>query len=450
MGSWVAHSNSFYLTLTSDSNPDLYTDNKTSSFRVQLNDRLELEPEQWQVGLVSIYYPYDINTLGKESFIKIRYGFEVFNLTMPDWHCETVETLIQFMSDLVNNALFTHYKIFQKRLHAEKHGSVDAFNEPKPIINFSLDSLKRLKISTRTSILDIAFSSRMLQTLGLLNSPQFSIEKFDLRTKILDGFRNEGDSLYHQTFIINSLLQHLLNLENEFSNTHGKHANSIESANLQLITELHTQFLQRLNMTAQSYLLKLRYADVRQSNFSDLNAPISADWPKNTSFEKFITPQELKECQRKYGSSIQISPSDSEDYSDQYYTSKVNHEVLFHCIIKKLFDELLTWQNFTSDMAGVSNPYDLLYVYTDIIKPEPFNNLMTRVLALFKTEGVSPLLTEYTAKVIQYKQLDRADITNLKIIILGSDGVPVPFLRGPLVLTLHFVRSNKTRSLTYF
>ena len=61
----------FYMHLPSNSNPNLYKDNKTSSFKVQLSQRLELRG-QWQVALIELHYPNTLHHVQEGSnWIKI-------------------------------------------------------------------------------------------------------------------------------------------------------------------------------------------------------------------------------------------------------------------------------------------------------------------------------------------------------------------------------------------
>lgn len=62
---------SFYMTLPSNSSPDLYADNMTSSFKVQLAQRMELRGD-WCVALMEVQYPNTLPpVLEHESWIKV-------------------------------------------------------------------------------------------------------------------------------------------------------------------------------------------------------------------------------------------------------------------------------------------------------------------------------------------------------------------------------------------
>jgi hypothetical protein len=94
-----------------------------------------------------------------------------------------------------------------------------------------------------------------------------------------------------------------------------------------------------------------------------------------------------------------------------------------------------------ANQPAVMNPFELMYIYSDIVKPEPFDNMLVAMLEIIKTEGTQGNLTQYRASSnIQYKTLDRPNISNIRILIASDQAQPIPFMRGPLVITLHFRR----------
>ena len=47
----------FYITLPSDSSAYYFPTNTIDDFKTKLATRIELQLEEWEVGLVEIYYP---------------------------------------------------------------------------------------------------------------------------------------------------------------------------------------------------------------------------------------------------------------------------------------------------------------------------------------------------------------------------------------------------------
>jgi len=122
------------------------------------------------------------------------------------------------------------------------------------------------------------------------------------------------------------------------------------------------------------------------------------------------------------------------------------------CLTAYLFERYLPhfsiYSGFLySKVPAIINPYELMYIYSDIVKPEPFNNLMSPLLEIIRTEGNPGMISQYRANGnIQYKRLERfRTLTLIKILIASDLGQPIPFLRGPAVLTLHFRRNPLRR-----
>lgn len=69
----------FYAFLPSNASPDVYPDNKTSSFKIELSKRMELHGH-WQAALIEFHYP---NTIGhilageNEITIKTKYMVDI-------------------------------------------------------------------------------------------------------------------------------------------------------------------------------------------------------------------------------------------------------------------------------------------------------------------------------------------------------------------------------------
>lgn len=99
----------------------------------------------------------------------------------------------------------------------------------------------------------------------------------------------------------------------------------------------------------------------------------------------------------------------------------------------------------TASRPALINPYEVIYIYGDFIKPEPFNDVMAPLLAIVRTEGTPGNMTQYKPSGnLQYKRLQRANIGTMKINIASDLGTPVPFLSEPSVVELHFRRRQRS------
>lgn len=158
----------FPLILTSDGSLDVYPENKTSRFQIFLSEPLELDGDDWEVGLMGINYPYSWTNLGPSAnvYMKLFAGAEggVKEVHFPDWQCTSMEEVVGFLT---------------RRM---KESDV-------PGLWFGLDELGRLKLESTFIDVDVGFSDNMLRLLGIAahTAARFmQIEAFDRRQKYRD------------------------------------------------------------------------------------------------------------------------------------------------------------------------------------------------------------------------------------------------------------------------
>ena len=64
----------FYLTLLSDSSLNTFVDNKQSSFTVRLDHPIQIDKDNWEVGLVEIITPSEVkNVTDENNFFFLRF-----------------------------------------------------------------------------------------------------------------------------------------------------------------------------------------------------------------------------------------------------------------------------------------------------------------------------------------------------------------------------------------
>ena len=59
--------NNFYLTLLSDSSLSTFSKNTQCHFKVKLDHSIQIEKDNWEVGLVEIITPTEVNNITKEN-----------------------------------------------------------------------------------------------------------------------------------------------------------------------------------------------------------------------------------------------------------------------------------------------------------------------------------------------------------------------------------------------
>ena len=59
--------NNFYLTLLSDSSLSTFSKNTQCDFKVKLDHSIQIEKDNWEVGLVEVITPTEVNNITKEN-----------------------------------------------------------------------------------------------------------------------------------------------------------------------------------------------------------------------------------------------------------------------------------------------------------------------------------------------------------------------------------------------
>ena len=66
--------NNFYLTLLSDSSLSTFSKNTQCDFKVKLDHCIQIEKDNWEVGLVEVITPTEVNNITKENnYVIIRF-----------------------------------------------------------------------------------------------------------------------------------------------------------------------------------------------------------------------------------------------------------------------------------------------------------------------------------------------------------------------------------------
>lgn len=98
----------FYITLPSNSSEAVYGKQPMSSYKTYLAKQLELDVDDWEVGLAEIIYPHTWYNLIDATFsIKVLVNSEWvwLDLNVPDALYETPKDLVQTIQDEVNKAM---------------------------------------------------------------------------------------------------------------------------------------------------------------------------------------------------------------------------------------------------------------------------------------------------------------------------------------------------------
>lgn len=485
MSSWEPGRSDFYVTITSTSNPSLFEDNHPAEFQVQLNQNIILDPEEWEVALAGIHYVHDFQNIGENTFLKIRHRREVYTLNLPQWYCKKLDDLAKYLTERINNFLKELYETKRKETSNSKkfsissevshqfHGSVVREENPEytselgvqeprknveslftrkyqwsavscPQVEIKMDSLDRVHISCDKTDFDIAFSDALLDILGLIDEPDFTLESFDARTLFWDLIEEETkeqiavddiNKFHFGRTEVHSAHRSIFNPQakllgcNSLADLRAKTATSLSLMNNSLLK----RFLLRFDIEGKIYSLQGVPLDY-----------LAKTWPAGNEAEKYLNAKEYRNFIVE-SESVAVDIEEAEkSFKNERGGFSLNHNTLFAAfILKKILFGSLSNNVFISKIPGRINPHEILYIYTDLIKADPFNEMMSRILISFQTKGNNGERATFFPNPRQYKMLDKTDISNIKILIAGDRGERVPFQRGPSNITLHFRRRRR-------
>ena len=95
-------------------------------------------------------------------------------------------------------------------------------------------------------------------------------------------------------------------------------------------------------------------------------------------------------------------------------------------------------QTFTGEYAvDLGRGLSSLFVYTNIIHPRIVGGIQAPLLRITPITGEDGDIVCANFDRVQYFAVNRSDLSEIQIFILDQGGVPIPFRRGALSLTLH-------------
>lgn len=460
---------SFYLTVTSDNNSDIFPDNKVSDFQARLSNSIFLDHNSWKVGLASYQYPYEFANVTDNSWVRFYCQGSIKTLQFPAWFCETIEDLCTFLSQIITHHLKGILKDKSHELEKPNHSVVYDTNPSEWLDKHKIDfqnqynsysvpptstenaekveeeeekwfipkvseasftievtTLRRIKMKSNLLDFDICFSENLLEMLGLAHLDRFTAEHFNYRTKTKDSIMR-----------IVSLITKW-NQKTTYDTMHRI---------LYRIKKKPWFSISRTISYAKIHL-GLRGFEPLQSALLWYDAPVADLFiaPEEPGANKHNTWYNVSEfwCnyinEDEYQGIYDMDRLSLEADMNPSYSANLA-ELLTVTILRKVARQQLFGATYHSDTASKVIPYEIMFIYTDLVKPEPFNSVMSRLLAVIKTEGSPGKMSTFNPTTVQYKSLEKIDISNFKVLIASDKGEPIPFIRGPTILTLHFVRS---------
>lgn len=157
----------FYLTLLSNSSPDYYPENKTSSFTVHLPKKIELN-NNWEVALVEIHYQYTFfNVTKNNNQINIEDSLneedkECFVLEIEPGFYDDIEDIVSKVNDVVR--------------HHIMQDCISINSTTKRIQPINSDNSDNLNVVSKSTAIAIMLQNRLALQLGF--APNDNIMKY--------------------------------------------------------------------------------------------------------------------------------------------------------------------------------------------------------------------------------------------------------------------------------
>ena len=484
----LSQTNSFYVTISSDEGVARFPKNRDSDFSVQLGPETIIVPTDWEVGLATFTYRYDFNTVGYDNLIALRYRDHFHEITIPVWNCQGVEQLAEYLDVEMNKKIL--------------HGKRPKDSKTRPV-EVNVDAIKRIRFSFDTDDIDIGFASQTSKLLGFSDQPFFQLSNFQKRIKLrylvmatlrpseslhltgLEGLkkkiRDNPDFIYTEHFFPTFLRtfkqgktlekvsggnpKHLL-----FNRLTGgealnpfKEALQAEAQALSIPGAKRPSFffprlslgLETILRNSNNKLLSTMTKEAQNSlrktlKFGCFVDKDYLDWLERTPYKDLFNVEEAKDFVQKFERQIdpddrtKIQPDKTGTVSGARFSGIFTDAFAAFIVSEFLKESRRASPVLYSNEPMALTPLEQMYVYLDIIKPEPVNNLMSPLLEIIRTEGVSGMLTQYRAGGhLQYKSLEKSNITNIRVLIASKAGERIPFLRGPTELQLHFRKKTK-------
>ena len=167
----------FYLTLPSNASMDAFPDNKTTGYRVQLPQDVNLEGE-WEVGLYSVTYPntwYTVQRAPPGHFIYYKMPKALFSgVSFQHGHYTSMEDLIKGINTAlvatgeVGDNIKLTYNTFTRKVSFEIKNKYElALYKPVSVImGFGNEEPIIEKTTTAPYVADLTVVSTNLKSLG--------------------------------------------------------------------------------------------------------------------------------------------------------------------------------------------------------------------------------------------------------------------------------------------
>jgi hypothetical protein len=160
----------------------------------------------------------------------------------------------------------------------------------------------------------------------------------------------------------------------------------------------------------------------------------------NLQFDDLFQQNDIKEYLSIYHKTDPYFQLMSTDTNNKFYL--LNGIDVITYLLHVLCNELTMGAAVMSKVPPLLSPFNHFWIYSNLVKPETVNKVKTRLLATATTNAQAGQIAEISFNFPHYKPLASNVIDEITILIASPDGVPIPFIDGPLTIQLHIKKFN--------
>lgn len=401
----------FQVYVTSDGCLSHFPDNEPSKFKIRLNPpRMFSNPnKRISIGLARLIYDSELFNLGENTgtYFEVFVENQYFKVEFGNAHVQDPESAKKEIDKALEKTIIKRIKNGKQ----VKETMAD---------HISLKVNKEKFVLELKDVHDFGISPMLRKLLGFHRDKKFFSENFQFRKQCREFLLEiaEKDDFVTKIDLLDVVYDRTVFKSTKFSDR-----------NLELI-QFHLPIQRFYHQLSDDFAFVLQSIIKQRSN----------------QFERFMT--------ENYYSSAQSEPYilEIENSRTKMVTEvKIPFEVyamidfmIFICVNES--SRIPANKSYNLKADSIFNPqlFNVLYVYTNIIKPVSFNDGYFRLLDIvclnkqqLSTSGVSE------HKSTLFKELDVTTVDEIEFQINTSLGTPAPFIHGPIFIILEFQDSTK-------
>jgi hypothetical protein len=194
-------------------------------------------------------------------------------------------------------------------------------------------------------------------------------------------------------------------------------------------------------------VLQIKADNVWDDFIYETDARFTGVWPKNTKWDTYFNESEFMNFITEIEDLVKEKIFTNNDSS--YLNSKGFNRVITdrgvlisYFMLKKLFEGTPNTSTIDTPIPpNIFFPNDIFIIYSNIIEHTLMNETSLPLLAFVQSSTSETGSHKHEVKNIQYRKCTKHNNVNtIRFYISSLLGKPIKFLRGPVILELHFKR----------